>query len=126
MELIMNLRKVLTEVFTNLISKVLVIFHFILLLYVYWERQDRLELPFHYHYESSLFKTLYEIDFPSLWLTGIITYPLYYDGSPFENDWGIGVVKVTVLIVCTSLQWALVGYVLWKAWKLANLSYKTE
>ncbi len=102
------------ELITNRVSQILVIFHLLVLSYVYWERRERLGRPFHYMYESPLFKFIYWVDSPAITITGYITYPLNFVGDASNDFWWLGTVRVGVLIIVTSMQWALVGYVLWK------------
>lgn len=120
----MSAKKFIKEIFTNRVSLVLVAIHFGLLLYVYWERRERSTRPFHFHYESDLFKTLYELDIVALELSGLVTYPLYSQGSYFADFWWIGIVGVLVQLLFTSLQWAIIGYFVWKIWKLFILREK--
>jgi len=115
----MKLGQLVRRVVTNRVSLVLILTHLFLLLYVYWERQDRSDVPFHFHYESPLFKILFQLDLPALWISALVNYAL--DSIIPNSDayiW-IGIIKVALLIVCTSLQWGIIGFVIWKVHQLS-------
>jgi len=107
-------RKFLRELTTNRISQIAVTINLLVLIYLYWERQERTGRPFHYQYESPLFKVIYQLDLPAIWITSYVTYPLNFVGDASNDYWWLGTIGVSVLVFFTSLQWGLVGYFMWK------------
>ena len=118
----MTVKAMIRALLLNRISVVLVVAHFFLILCLYWERRDRLNLPFHFHYESTLFKILFQLDLPALWVTGWIIYAIHEGFSPADESIWMGIVSLVIMIACTSLQWAIIGFLAGKVWGLYTTS----
>ncbi len=68
--------------------------------------------PFHYYYESNLLKTLVTLDTPGMYLSIVISLPLVPFGYLFRlcaytESW----IAAIVLLVGTSVQWWLTGFI---------------
>lgn len=96
------------------LAQVLVVAHLLAvgLVYLFMPRQQG--LSYHFSEEPLYYQILFNLDSPSLLITGLIFYPFYSQG--IHATWVIGLYLV-VLLVITSTQWALTGYVLSKIWK---------
>lgn len=104
----MTFKTILKEFFFNPLSIALVAVHLILLIYIVFVGGTP-DPKFGIHSVSTLYTAISVLDLPALVLaSGIISL------SPgLANNWLTG----TLIVVCTSIQWTLIGYLLWKLFR---------
>lgn len=100
------------EIFTSRLGRVLFIVHALVAVFVYRSRTSLAEQPFHFYYESLPLKVLIALDLPGLVAATLILMPMQ---SLFPRSWLIPWLANGVGIICTSVQWWLIGYLLEKA-----------
>ena len=79
---------------------------------------------FHYNYESVFFKTLLVLDAPGLFLGLLVAtfsvwlIQLFFPFGAYDQSWLVAL----LLLIATSLQWLVVGYILKLIWPSVVLS----
>ena len=119
------LKRFLYSVFTNRLGHLLAVAHLML---VVWEFRRKPSTTLgcnselsgagwniiagrmvHWHYESDILKTIFILDIPSAFLTIFFT-PIGYFIYPHLCAYTITWVDAFIGLICTSLQWMFIGF----------------
>jgi hypothetical protein len=100
----------IVSVFKNTLAKLFVILNVIFMIFVYVLREPNGNQYFHLNNESFLTYIFILVNLPSIIFTSVVTYPIYYHGSPFENSNYISSIQLLCFVATSSLQWVIVGY----------------
>ena len=128
--MIERLRKASRDLFLNPVSLGLGVINLLFVAYIYWERRDIAGRRFHYQNESVMFGLYAYLEWPAMWLTDVIGFPLKYFDTETQSPWGPEIVRPEWAAVSLSLlfhaflilQWVVVGFVFWKIWQNSRSS----
>lgn len=104
----------ISRIFSNSLAQTFILLHLIILVSIYFFKPAQKGFAYHYFEEPFYYQLLMTIDSPSVLLAGLIFYPLY---SQYTDSWWVIGFYYFVLLFLTSIQWALIGYIIWKIWK---------
>lgn len=102
------------NVVNNRLSWLFVTVHWFAVGIMYFFKPAQQGFSYHFSEEPWYYHVLFTLDFPAILATGLIFYPLYSQGN--ETPFLVGVYYL-VLLLLTSLQWALIGFLVHKIYK---------
>lgn len=103
------------RVASSRLGQILFLLHLVLVVYAYTSRES--VEPVHFHYESALLKSLLVLDLPALTVATILAAPIAHVNSPFSSYWWAPWVTDGLGLLCASIQWWFVGFVIqWLFW----------
>jgi hypothetical protein len=110
-----SIKRFLSELIANRMAQVMVLAHFTYVLGVYALLARQSGLSYHASEEPFLFKLLTLLDYPAIFIVGTAFAPAYSKGLLEHPLWLNG--YYLAMVVATTIQWLLVGYVASKLWR---------
>ena len=103
------------ELISNRVSQLLVIAHFVYVTAVYLFLPRQFGFAYHASEEPAYYQILMLVDYPSILLVGVLYSQAFSRGLLQEPFW-LSAYYLS-LILATTLQWLLIGYVVVRAWR---------
>lgn len=119
MRIMKNIQDFSFGVLKNPYSQVLVVLHLVIvgLLYAFMPRQEG--FGYHFSIEPLYYQFIFYLNLPAILLVGLIFWPFFSMGY---DTWVVLQVYAISLIVASSIQWAMVGYMV--SWALARFGFR--